>query len=101
MHNKFFSEGVYLLTVKVLAGLNRQFVTEDDRSTELAVVLVSQQTNLDDDRCVGLSEGIMHTLNEVLYPAHFCVEALPVIRLCKDLVQAAGTGLSTTATMRT
>ena len=28
----------------------------------------------------------------MLYPAHSCLEALPVIRLCKDLVQAAGTG---------
>ena len=92
MHNKFFSEDVYLLSIKVLAGLNRQFVSGDDSSTELASLLVAQQANLDEERCVGLSEGIMHTLNEVLYPAHFSLEALPVVRLCKDLVQAAGTG---------
>ena len=92
VHNKFFSEDVYLLSIKVLAGLNRQFVVDDDSSTEVAALLVAQQAELDEERCVGLSEGIMHTLNEVLYPAHFSVETLPVIRMCKDLVQAAGTG---------
>ena len=90
--NKFFSEDVYLLSIKLLAGINRQFTTDDNSSTEIAALLVSQQAELDEERCIGLSEGIMHTLNSVGYPGHFSIEALPVIRMCKDLVQAAGTG---------
>ena len=73
-----FDEDAYLLTLKVVAALNRQapFV-EALNSTEVAKMCTSLQVQ--SGSAANISQGLMHLLNDIGTPAHTLPEAVPVL----------------------
>jgi hypothetical protein len=45
---------------------------------------------MDEIAAVNISEGVMHLLNDIGYPAHTLPETVPCLQLCCDLIAAEG-----------
>ena len=91
MRNIHYTEEAYLMSIRVMACINHQFVHDvEQQSTEMASILT--HTSINDEEAVGISEGLMHLLNGVGYPSHTEPETLPVVRLCADLIMASTDG---------
>lgn len=88
----YLPDNAFVEFIKALAAINSQFPSIDIiGSSEVAIKVMSLLTD-ETSSCnslENLSEGLLHCINEIGYPKHLSREAVPILKLCVDLVDAA------------